>query len=221
MFRWIAEREVAKCLAELAREYLRIAQEHSEDAEHSDQLAAFTLAGIRSISLLNSFCKLVNAHLLDGSIPIGRACLEAVYLQIEFRLKSSEEKACRWLRGEAGTWRTDFKKWKDVAQLRGPKSFGYQYGTASERSHPTFVACQNSGANLVHSLSLPNLQEDGFLNAVGESIDITRKLVAYVTLATFLEDELLIDLPIDKLRLARSLKFHQKYQIALEDKGSA
>jgi hypothetical protein len=206
----LSEPEDMNCLRELGAEYFRVGAEHCKQLEDGSQLSAFLFLGIRAISIAQGFPMLVSSHLLDTFDAARRAFLESNYLQIEFRLKESADKAKRWLGGENGTWKTKFKKWEEAILTPGPVVFGREYGDFSEIAHPTFSACQNSAAVLTHLLGISAEKEkfDSALVEVSTDIPATLFRLTWITFAT---DERFIQLPIDKSHLSKCVKFHDNY----------
>jgi hypothetical protein len=171
------------------------------------------LLGIRGVSLVHSFGLLLDSRLLDTFDAVRRTFLEANYLQNEFRLKDSNEKALRWLKQETGTWKADFDKWEKAVLTLGPKLFGREYGDFSEIAHPTFTACQNSGTVLLQ-LSSANTQGKEFEEWLQQVRNDFANCLFRLTWITLAKDERFIDLPIDASRLKTCIEFHNKYNEA-------
>src|SRR5215469_9688799 len=207
--RGIQQGSLSKCLAELGQEYLRVGATHCDCLRDGSHLIAFLLLGIRGVSLAHSFAAILDSGFLDTFDGVRRSFLEASYLQNEFRLKESKEKALRWLKSEKGTWKADFDKWEKAILTPGPKLFGREYGDFSEIAHPTFVACQNSGTVLLQ-LSGTHAQEKEFQVWLEQVRKDSANCLFRLTWITLANDERFITLPIDKSQLNACAEFHNK-----------
>ena len=143
-------------LDELEREYLRIGAESCNYLKTADQLSAFLLCGIGSLSLLRTMLSLLEPNFLDAHSSLHRAFLEAWYLQFEFRFSATEP-------SRIAKWFTCPKIWKAkrdvlqkfVSKLEVPVNFNMEYSALSCDAHPTVDATYSSRlvASACHGMS--------------------------------------------------------------------
>jgi hypothetical protein len=138
-------------LGELAREFVRRADEEYRKNPTSQATACFFLA-IRSASLLLGMRRLLVPETRDSSEVLVRGYLEARDLLLTFRFdeEGTRKKIAYWFEGKMGpSWKPEHKKCDEFMEKlgHGGSEFGKKWSQITTLAHPTRFATQNSIAS--------------------------------------------------------------------------